>query len=120
MFQRYYLDGSEIELVTSHRDLGVLVDMSLRFHLHIRSIAAKASGIVSNSLKSTICRSPDFMMSIFIAHIRPLLEFSSSVWFTDFTEDMRQLESVQRRWTRQIAGLEDLQYHERLRELNLY
>ena len=60
------------------------------------------------------------MLSIFLTHIRPLLEFSSSVWFTDFIEDMRLLESVQRRWTRQIQGLEDLSYDERLHELNLY
>ena len=91
---RYYLDGREIEMVTSHKDLGILIDTSLRFHLHIRSIAAKASGLVSNLLKSTLSRSPYFMISILKTHIRPLLEFASPVWFTGFNEDIRLLESV--------------------------
>ena len=107
-------------MVSSHKDLGILVDTSPRFHQHIRCIAAKASGLSANFLKSTICRSPKFMLSLFTSHIRPLLEFSSSVWFTNFVEDMRLLEAVQRRWTRQISGMADLSYAERLSALDLY
>ena len=33
--------------VTSHRDLGVLVDSKLRFHDHIRNVVRKAGGLVS-------------------------------------------------------------------------
>ena len=38
-------------------------------------------------------------------------------WFTD---DMRKLENVQRRWTKQVDGLRDKTYAERLKELDLY
>ena len=117
---RYYLGGKEIEMVSSHKDLGILIDSSLRFHLHIRSIAAKASGLVSNFLKSTLSRSKNFMISILKSHIRPLLEFASPVWFTGYNEDIRILESVQRRWTREIDGLKDLSYAERLECLDLF
>ena len=117
---RYYLKGQEIKFVTSHKDLGVVIDPSLRFHLHVRSVAAKASGIASNFLRSTLSRSPGFMLSILKAHIRPLLEFSSPVWNTGFIGDLRALEQVQRRWTREIEGMEGLTYGERLSRLNLY
>jgi len=69
---RYYLQGTLLNCVHSHKDLGVVVDSSLRFHDHARATAQKAGGLASNLLKSTVCRSPEFMVSLFIAHIRPL------------------------------------------------
>ena len=35
-------------------------------------------------------------------------------------EDLRKLERVQRRWTKQVEGLGELPYSERLRQLKLY
>ena len=60
------------------------------------------------------------MLTIYKTHIRPLLEFGSPVWHTGYLGDLRLLESVQRRWTKQIDGLHDLSYFVRLKSLNLY
>ena len=60
------------------------------------------------------------MLFILKSHIRPLLEFSSPVWNTGFVADLRALEQVQRRWTREIDGMEGLSYSERLIRLNLF
>ena len=60
------------------------------------------------------------MMSLYISHIRPLLEFSSSVWNLGYISDLKLLEGVQRRWTKKITGFEDLTYSQRLANLNLY
>ena len=38
----YNMAGTDLSLVESSRDLGVLVDSSLRFHAHICQIVAKA------------------------------------------------------------------------------
>ena len=80
----------------------------------------KAAGIANNLLKATLCRSVDFMTTIFKTHIRPILEFGSPVWHTGYLGDMKLLESVQRRWTKQVDGLQDYSYAQRLRHLNLY
>ena len=37
----YFLGGQELGLVGSHRDLGVIVDCSLKFHAHISSITCR-------------------------------------------------------------------------------
>lgn len=50
---------------TIRKDLGVVIDTKLKFHDHIRSVAFKAGGVASNLLKSTLCRSLDFMMAYF-------------------------------------------------------
>ena len=67
-----------------------------------------------------MCRSPDFMLTLFRTHIRPVIEYCSCVWHTGYLGDLRALESVQRRWTKHIAGLSSLDYRSRLSSLNLY
>ena len=116
----YSLYGQPIQKVSSHRDLGVIVDNKLKFHEHIRSVVDKASGLSANILRSTLCRDSSFMMPVFLAHIRPLIEFGSCVWNTGYLGDLRLLEGVQRRWTKKIRGLEDMSYLSRLRYLNLF
>ena len=116
----YYLHSQCIAAVSSAKDLGVLVDSTLRFHLHIRTIVNKASGLAANLLRSTLCRSQPFMITMYKTHIRPLLEYASCVWNTGFQGDLKLLESVQRSWTRHVDGVSDLPYSERLRILNLY
>ena len=116
----YTLDGTPIPSVDSASDLGVLVDTSLKFHNHIRSLAHKANGLAYSLLKSTVCRSPQFMIFLLTTHIRPLIEYCSCVWNTGYIQDIKLLESIQRRWTKCISGLETLSYSDRLKTLNLY
>ena len=47
---RYYLDCAQLKFVESHRDLGVTVDTSLKFHQHIKEIVQKASGLAISLL----------------------------------------------------------------------
>ena len=116
----YFLGDTELSQVQSHRDLGVIVDPSLRFHDHVNDIVRKSSGLSNGLLRSTVCRSRDFMLSVFISHIRPLLDYCSTVWNMGFLGDCRKLESVQRRWTKEVLGLEEMDYNSRLRDLGLY
>jgi hypothetical protein len=116
----YTLGDSVLRLVDCHRDLGVVVSDTLKFHLHIKHLVRNAAGLAGNLLRSTVCRSPDFMVALFIMHVRPLLDYCSVVWNTGYVGDLRLLESVQRRWTRHVDGLQGLEYGERLRRLNLF
>ena len=116
----YFLDGEQIPYVDTHGDLGVTVDSQLKFHDHVRTVVRKAGGLAQNFLKSTVCRSPEFMLFLLTAHIRPIIEYCSCLWNTGYVQDLRALEKVQRRWTKQIDGMHDLSYADRLRSLNLY
>ncbi|XP_043213164.1 uncharacterized protein LOC122377286 [Amphibalanus amphitrite] len=60
------------------------------------------------------------MTHVFVTHIRPIIEYASTVWNTGYIEDVRRLEAVQRLWTRHIKGLEHKTYEERLKVLDLY
>ena len=116
----YRLNGVMMPLVRSHRDLGVLVDPSLRFHTHVASVVQRANALINQTLRYTVCRSPRFMVTLFVSHIRPIIEYCSSVWNMGFLGDSRKLEALQRRWTREVAGMESLSYEDRLVRLKLF
>ena len=116
----YVLQGSILPSPRAHTDLGVIIDTSLKFHDHISSITRKISGLGHSFLKSTVCRSREFMLFFLTVHLRPILEYASCVWHTGYTEDARSLERFQRYWTKQIDMLNHLTYGDRLRELDLY
>lgn len=117
---QYFLNTSPIPIKDSAVDLGVTIDLSLKFHQHIANIVQKAGGVAQNLLKATVNREASFLLPLFIAHIRPLLEYCSSVWNLGYIGDLRLLESVQRRWTKNIQGMENLDYFQRLKALDLY
>ena len=60
------------------------------------------------------------MVSIFVSHIRPMVDYCYCVWNVAYLEDVRRLESLQRRWTREISGVEALEYVARLKAIGLY
>ena len=62
----YYIDNSKIAFEANQRDLGVIVDENLKFHRHIQTVVNKASGMASNFLRSIVCRSREFMMSLYV------------------------------------------------------
>ena len=92
----------------------------MKFHLHINDVFRKASGVANCIIRGTICRSPDFMVRVFISHIRPIIDFGSVVWNTGYVGDLCLLESVQRKWTKKIEGFSNYSYDERLSRLNLF
>ena len=116
----YFINGRELQLVKSHRDLGIAVDSSLKFHIHINGVVWKASGLAGQLLRGTVCRSRCFMVTLFVSHIRPILDYCSTLWNLGYLSDVRRLEGVQRRWTKEVVGLGDLDYLGRLRVLELY
>ena len=87
----YQLGGSQLRFLDSHRDLGVLVDSSLRFHIHVRDVVRRAAGLSSSLLRSTVCRNRDFMVTLFVTHIRPLLDYCSTIWCVGYEEDLNLL-----------------------------
>ena len=60
------------------------------------------------------------MIFLWKTHIRPVLEYGSCIWNTGFIKDLRLMEGIQRRWTKQITGHSEMSYGDRLQALNLY
>ena len=71
------IDGTTLYFVESHSDLGVTIDKDLKFHRHVRSNVLAMGGLATNLLTCNLNRSSEFMLTLFIAHIRPKLEYGS-------------------------------------------
>ena len=115
-----FLQGTKIPYVATATDLGVTIDSTLRFHAHIRNVVGRSAALASNLARSTCNREPEFMRTLFITHVRPSLEYCATVWNTGYICDYKLLESVQRRWTKLVRGLDELSYLQRLKSLNLF
>ena len=74
---------------------------------------------MSELLRSTVCRSKEFMIVLYISYIRPILDYCSSVWNVGYLGDLRRLETVQRMWTREVSVFASLDYASKLIEFNL-
>lgn len=81
---QYFVQGSSLKFVTTYRDMGVLIDFSFCFQQHIHATARKDGGtrwvghwpIASWPIA---CWLPAFMVSLFVAHVCPLLDYVSCV-----------------------------------------
>ena len=60
------------------------------------------------------------MITLFVTHIRPIVDYCSTLWNVGYAGDLSLLESVQRRWTKNIDGMQGLSYGERLKSLNVF
>ena len=56
---------------------------------------------------------------LFVALVRPHLEYCNSVCYPRFIGDLKQIESVLRRGSKLVPGMFNLTYENRLKELNL-
>ena len=116
----YRICGVTVRHLTKFMDLGIIVDESLKFHHHIDLVVGRTSSMITNLLRSTVCRDAEFMMTLWVSHVRPLIEYGCCVWNVGYLMDVRRLESLQRRWTREVAGLDGLVYSARLHRLDLF
>ena len=65
-------------------------------------------------------RDPDFLISLYVSHVWPKLEYASQLWNRGYIGDMKLLERVHRKWNRAINYFDSLSYAERLRQLHLF
>jgi len=114
-------DGNSIRLVntTCEKDLGVSVDPSLKFSKHCEKAASKANQILGMVRRSFDYINVSMLNQLFRGLIRPHLEYANIVWSPSLKKDISLIENVQRRASKMIPELKELEYEERLKKLNL-
>ena len=100
-------------------DLGILTSSDYSFDKHIAAIVTKASQRLGLLFRSFISRDPSFLHRAYITYVRPLLEYNSVVWSPILKKNIDAIEFVQRRFTKRVPTLENMEYLDRLRALNL-
>ena len=99
-------------------DLGVSVDREMKFSLHIANISRKAHQRANLIIRCFYFKNFQSLVASHKVYVRPILE-SSVAWNPYLIKDIKALESVQRRFTKRLQGMEKLTYRQRLRLLEV-
>ena len=105
----------KIKIVDSSKELGVTVDNSLKFQTHINGIVAKAHARANLIYECFISKDTRTLVKALKTYVRPLLEYCSCVWSPYLQTPNRQIESVQRRFTKRLPGLHSVSCVNRLK-----
>ena len=104
------------------KDLGVYISSDLTWTRQINEVASKAISMAGWALRTFKTRKELPMVTIWNSLVRPCLDYCSPLWSprpSNFHE-IDLLEKIQKNFTRQIDGMEGLDYAKRLERLHIY
>ena len=112
--------GENIEIKETVRDLGVLASSDLKFEEHIEKIVTMGKISMADIITTFSIREMDSMLLIYKTYVRSKMEYGNIIWSPVELKSIDRIEKVQQAFTKQIKGLENKDYYERLRLCNLY
>ena len=117
--QQYVIHQQTVNTVNSCMDLGVLRCDTFVYNEHIRATYFRDLRLVGMVLKAFGTRQPTFLLKVFKAYIRPIVEYTSPVWSPSRVCMCGLLERVQRKFTKRLVGAAGLNYSQRLEVFGL-
>ncbi len=115
----YSLDSTNLESIRQEKGIGVIIDADLEFDRHISEKVKKATQMFALLRRSFQHMDETLFVPLYKSLVRVHLDFASSVWAPYKIKHVEQLEGVQRRITKQLPGMKDLPYPDRLQQLKL-
>ena len=107
----------ETELTT---DLGLNFNNKGNFGDHIQIKTSKAKQMSGYILRTFVIRNPQPMLTLFKSLVLPHIEYCCIIWNPHTQKEINLLESVQRHYTCKLEGMEECDYYQRLKVLNMY
>ncbi len=116
-----YLNPDNLPITSRHyvRDLGIIFSTDGSFRQHINLVVTKAKRMTAWVLRTFQSRDKHTMLTLWKGLIQPTIEYCCPLWSPVTQEQIKQLESIQRSFTKKIEGMEHLSYRFRLRALKL-
>ena len=96
----YNLHGHQLKHVNQTKYLGVTITSDFRWNTHIDKVAAKANNSLNFLRRNINVRDHKIKDQAYKSLVRPILEYSSSVWDPDSVVQSSKLEKIQRRAAR--------------------
>lgn len=115
----YKLLGQGIEETKEEKDLGVIFSDSFKPTSNCSKASKSANKIVGLIRRNIINKTQDEMLILYKTLIRPILDYCIPVWRPFLKKDIKQLERIQRRFSKMIIGCKKKNYEQRLEMLNL-
>ena len=111
-FKYYDENGKVIEEKEDVKDLGIMLSIDLTFTKYIEKMTLACSKMIGWVRRTFRTRSQVVMMTIWKSLIQSKLDYCSQLWSPSSASDIGKIEDVQRDFTKQISGMEGLNYWE--------
>ena len=117
----YFTDDweSPIGAYSHHKDLGIYMSDSRKFDHHIDELCKKVRKRIGWICRTFFCRDISFMRRIYIAVIRPHIDYCSQVWAQSEGVALDRVEKLQADFTRLVPEIRELRYEQRLKAMRL-
>jgi hypothetical protein len=113
------VNNTDIAATDTIRDLGLIVSRDLKQSSHCEALASKAFRVSNLIFRTFKSRNRDFLVGMLKVYVLSLFNHCSVLYNPHLLQDIRLLESVQRRYTKRIPGFRHLPYLSRLQKLGL-
>jgi hypothetical protein len=117
--QKYSMQEEELEVINCEKDLGVWVDDELKFDEHTEIQSKKANRILGLIRRTFSYIDKDSFCVLYKSLVRVHLEYANAVTYPQYERDAKLLENVQRRATKLVPSIRELDYVDRLKALKL-
>lgn len=112
-------ESTTIKKVDSEKDLGVIMDKSLKFTEHIDNKVKLANRNLGLIFRTFTFLDKEIFLNLYKSLVRPHLEYAATVWSPIYKKDRIAVENVQRRATKLVKNISHMSYGERLQMLGL-
>ena len=108
----YSMNGQWLDSCETEKDLGVWFSSDLKQAKQCVEARNKANRILGFINRNVNYKSKEVIMKLYKSYVRPHLEYCIQAWKPHQNGDISMLESVQKRATRMISGLNRLSYED--------
>ena len=116
---QYMLGDNLLKKSTQERDLGIIIDSSMKFSEQCNAAIKGANsmlGLISRTIQN---KNKNIIVRLYKGLVRPKIEYCVQVWRPFLLGDIKNLEKVQRRATRMIEDCRGMKYTDRLAAVGL-
>lgn len=118
----FFIDNQMVPKVRQVRDLGVILTDDIKWITYINKSRSKSNMLSHLIIRTFSPKNTKLLVNLYKTYVRPIMEYNTCTWSTQIQSDIKEIESVQRTFTRRIcqrANISYSSYNDRLKKLDL-
>lgn len=115
----YSIKDVPLSSTLSERDLGIIVDPSLKFSSHTNKVAKRVNSIAGLIRRNLNFRSSCLVKQLYNSLALPIFDYCSPIWTPHLITDINALQKAQNRITKLVPKLQKLPAPSRLKSLGI-